>query len=474
MKKLIIFALLPLLLSCTKEDDFAYERGEISPDQITRMEFYVGTDRMIADGHAKLQFVVEAFREVQELDDDGNPITVEVPVKLSALPADAFGVFLEKAGGDVEVDPNTYSTDDATPGAVTFYAKLGDTESPRKTVTLRPAPAPLEKLYVDVVFHVFELDQTDPAYNELSYTALDYTLIETAIQSLNGVMNNYLGGNPNAASANIEFRMATHDPAGNVLEHPGYNKITYTNTTLTTTVMPTSTSAHNIYDSYYCYMDGKTRGANNAILQGSSKVWDPDKYLNIVVPRLTGSSIAASSNHYPFYQIVPPEGTAQQFPASHGVPFGSMLGLAAPGEQVTLPLTDEQKSKVLSAYNSCILAPLVVFWPGYNRPISLTNYVGKFYGVVTTRVGATATTAADDYCDDTQRFQDKGTEMSQANLKTVVSEPDLVPTGEKFYANNATDDVTGPSLRNNFTLDQVTRMRYVIANCPGRQNGQKQ
>lgn len=40
-----------------------------------------------------------------------------------------------------------------------------------------------------------------------------------------------------------------------------------------------------------------------------------------------------------------------------------------------------------------------------------------------------------------------------------------------FWLINAMDDNRYPSLRNNFTLDQITRMRQVMEKCPGRNNG---
>ena len=108
--------------------------------------------------------------------------------------------------------------------------------------------------------------------------------------------------------------------------------------------------------------------------------------------------------------------------------------------------------------NTCIGVPQTLFRPGSGKKIELYPFVGSFYGILGTnrKVGNT------DYCTDTQLYDGSGI---WSELKKVSW------NGDKFLANNAMDDNRYPSLRNNFTLDRITRMRQVMEKCPGRNNG---
>lgn len=157
-------------------------------NDIDSVYFSTGAPMMIADGQATLDFIVEAYRKVKMDNEEGVRVDSMVPVDIKTLPAGSVKIFK----GTEEVGEK-WSTTDATPGTVTFIAKVGERASSPKTVVLRPKPALPPLKYVDVVFHVFELKKSDPSYNPLTYQEMDYELLEQALQNMNDVFNNKVG-----------------------------------------------------------------------------------------------------------------------------------------------------------------------------------------------------------------------------------------------------------------------------------------
>ena len=175
------------------------------------------------------------------------------------------------------------------------------------------------------------------------------------------------------------------------------------------------------------YMDGN-----------ASRIWDPEKFLNIVVMP-SGANMSMGTTR-PQWQVVPAGEEALE-------------GIENIVDGFTIPTRDYA--------NTCVGVPQTLFRPGAGKKIELYPFVGSFYGLLSTnkKLGET------DYCADTQLYD--GTDQYNELKKVGLN-------GEKFLANNAMDDNRYPSLRNNFTLDQVTRMRRVMECCPGRNNGQDQ
>lgn len=210
------------LLGSCNEDTYDYEMYVPNIDDIDSIYFSTGSLKLIADGQASLDFIVEAFRKVKMTNEEGVRVDSLVEINLESLPQGSIKIFK----GTEEVG-TSWSTEDATPGTVTFTAKIGDKVSKPKTVTLRPKPEPFPLKYVDVIFHVFELKPSDPSYNKLSYQEIEYEFLEEAVQNMNDVFNNKLGRGPNGAAANITFRLATKNANGVELLKPGYNRIDY-------------------------------------------------------------------------------------------------------------------------------------------------------------------------------------------------------------------------------------------------------
>lgn len=399
------------LLGSCNEDTYDYEMYVPNIDDIDSIYFSTGSLKLIADGQASLDFIVEAFRKVKMTNEEGVRVDSLVEINLESLPQGSIKIFK----GTEEVG-TSWSTEDATPGTVTFTAKIGDKVSKPKTVTLRPKPEPFPLKYVDVIFHVFELKPSDPSYNKLSYQEIEYEFLEEAVQNMNDVFNNKLGRGPNGAAANITFRLATKNANGVELLKPGYNRIDYDENNLK--------KGNGGFDvnSFINYMN-----------ENASRIWDPDRYLNIVIIQ-SGANMSMSTVR-PQWQVVPDGNDA-------------IPGISEIVSDYSIPTRNYA--------NTCVGVPATLFRPGGGKKIELYPFVGSFYGLVSTNLDG------DDYCSDTQQYS---TNQWGDGLKKTGYD------GEKFLANNAMDNNRDASLRNNFTLDQVTRIRQVMEYCPGRRNG---
>lgn len=439
------------MIGC-KQSTFDYALYQPSASGIDSIYFSTGAKKLIADGQATLRFVVETYRKYPVKTATGTRDSM-VFVDYNELPAGALKI-MDATGKEVGL---TYKTTNATPGSVSFYAQIGNTKSVTKTVALRPIPALPPKLVVDVIWHVFELSSTDKFYDPATYQPVTQDLIEAAMKDLNDVMNNKLSDSPNGASANIEFRLATKNPAGYPLARTGVDVYTYNTSIL---LNPASTS-YPIGD-FVAYIN-KT----------PSFIWDPKRYLNIyLIPSGANNAMYYSTGNAfgrVSYQMVPSGQTAM---AGLVKPDATAyIGAVSPAVNPPLPTWTTypngvvpNESAVPVFYDTAGLGiPRTLLFPGMNKRISICSSVGSYYGVWPTAGTATYT----DYCSDTRIYNNS--DVAKGNNINYLFKTAL--DGEKFLADNAMDDIRYPSLRNSFTQDQVSRIRWVIANTPRRNNG---
>lgn len=421
MKKLIIiqWVLLAFLLGSCEKDSFDYQMAKPGINEIDSVYFSAGSKMMIADGQARLDFIVEAFRKVPFTKEDGVQVDSMVSIDVNTLPDGSVKIY-KSSGEEVGM---TFSTTDAQAGSISFYAQVGTIKSAQKSVVLRQKPVLQEPLFVDVIFHVFELSSKDPSYDALSYQKVQYSMLQEAIQNMNEVFNNKIGSGPNGASANVTFRLAARKADGTELAQAGWNLITYD-----AAVVPKKGTTWNPAD-FARYMDGLDVNGNPT---STSKIWDPQKFLNIVVmPSGANTSMGTVAPQW-------------QLKVEGEEPLPGVANI----------ITDRNEATMNYA-NTCVGIPRTLLFPGYGKKVEFYSFVGSFYGMK-------KTTLEVDYCEDTQKYDGSG---QFSSLKKVGRD------GDKFLANNAMDDERYPSLRNNFTLDQVNRMRKIMELCPGRDNG---
>ncbi|MEO6682759.1 MAG: hypothetical protein ABIN48_08015 [Ginsengibacter sp.] len=404
-----------LVVAGCKKDTFDHQMYEPSVAEIDSVYFSPGADKLVADGQAKLKFVVEAFRKISKETPSGRKDTL-VKIDHRLLPKGSVQILMNGQ----PYDKMEYSTTTYSPTNLTFSAKIGKATSKPFEVALRQKQVLLQKVNVDVVFHVFELKNTDPAYDHLTYQNVTQDLLEKAIEDMNNVFNNVYGDNPNGGNANIHFRLAEKNAAGSKLTKPGYNMISYDKSWMKFTFF----SPNDFF---------------NKVNEIASYTWDPKRFLNIyIIPSGANNSMG---NNTPNHQIVP----SGQSPI--------------PG--ITNIITNASQLPTGTNYTVYgVGVPRTLLFPGTDRRIELSPFIGTYYGLKRTGV---ASPTFEDYCDDTRLYI--ATNQFQELVKTGID-------GMKFLADNAMDDSRYPSLRNSFTIDQVSRIRAVMANCPARMHGQ--
>lgn len=424
MNKIIagLALLFALLHTGCKKDGFAYKMYQPVIEDVDSIYLSATDKMMIADGQATLNFIVEAYRTVRL---SSGKDSLEF-IDYKQLPPGSLKIIEERSGEEVGLQ---YSTTTIPFDTVKFYAEIGGTRSAVKPVALRAKPALPEKVYVDVVFHVWELNTTHPTYDVSSYQPVQHAQLEETITYLNNVVNNKVGTSPNGASANIEFRLATLNQAGQTMPLPGMNRIVYSDNVKANPLAVTFS-----VNDFINYINANT----------ATMIWDPKRFLNIqVIPSGANNSMGTG---YPAKQLPPQPGET------------AILGIAGTAA--------DEDDFVYNYANTCVGLPRTVLFPGYERKIEAFRFIGSFYGLYTPLYSAARLYS--DYCYDTRKFngQDPRNSYSFATKVSIDN--------EKYITDNAMDDIRYPTLLTSVTADQVTRMRAVMARCPGRMNSKNQ
>lgn len=430
-----------LCFSCEKEDLFEFQPASPKVSEVDSIEFSPGHKVLVADGNAQLEMVIDIYRKYTYTTSTGETRDTSVFAHYSSFPDGALKIIHVETGNIL--DGLTYSTTDASPGVASFYAQIGEVKSATKTVVLEPAPPLPPKRVVNLIFHIFELSTNDAEYNKYSAISITPDLIDIALKDLNAVFNNELSKSAASASANIEFKLATHDTAGAVLTTPGISKTIFT------------VDQINEYNPYIEF--GYTSGIIPYIKVFIDQyTWDPDNYVNVlVIPTSPNSSL---SDQYPQAHIYDPD----------VIPLEGMGTLILPNK----PLPSVFEENPYGAY--CLPVAGNVFFPGENKRITLAPYFGRFWGLFSTRTNTPTDT---DYCNDTRKYDWYAPVMGEDGLESDFSQSQfntLIRVGwdlYKFKCDNLMDDIRYPSLRNTLTPDQVERVRYALDHCPGRRPG---
>ncbi len=420
---MIVLFVFSLFAGCAKQDEFEYKLTEVGVADVTELYFSAGAEMMIADGKGTLNFIIETYKDYKK--EDGT--VVKKLFDYHTLPEGSIKIYEETTNKEVGF---TYTTTTVPASNLRFYAKIGNLKSAVKEVKVRPNPAPLQKLYVDVIFHVWELNPSNVAFDVSSFQPTDYADIVKGLKIMNDVVNNKIGTNPNGAAANVEFRLATKNQAGQELAFPGYNRIVYSDE-----IKKVPTAASIALGDFTSWID----------LNKATYIWNPKLYLNVHL--LPSGSNNSFGNAFP----------AKQLPAGPGQTLiQGITGIAANDDDFVNGFT-----------TSTLFMPNTLFKPGYERRIEIFSYIGAFYGLYTTSA-YNATRFHSDFCEDTPEYNPAlpPNDYFYA-LKTGLK-------GDKFVIENAMDDTRYPSSRNSITLDQVTRLRAVMTRCPGRMNSKTQ
>ena len=420
-KILLVAALLVLLLSNCTKDGFDYKMYKPTVQDVDSVYFSATDKMMIADGQAKLKFIVEAYRLVKL---PSGKDSMEW-INYKELPEGSLKIYEERSGQEVGME---YSTSTIPFDTVKFHAEIGDVKSVTKSVALRAKPVTPQKLYVDVIFHVWELNTTHPTYDVSSYQPVTYEMLQTAIQNMNIAISNKLSSSPNGVDAAIEFRLAAKNQNGASMIQPGFNKIVYSD---------------NIKTNPLATIFNPTDFSNYINNNKATTIWKPKEFLNIhVLPYGSNTSMGTA------------RATKQLAPQPGEELIPGVAGIAANEDDFT---TD---------FVSTVCAmPRTLFFPGFERKIEIFQFVGEFYGLYVPTYRSNITYS--DYCYDTREY-------STSNQSNYVNALKIGVDNEKYVADNVMDDSRYPSLLNAITLDQANRMRSVMTRCPGRMNAKTQ
>src|SRR5699024_11181335 len=100
-----------------------------------------------------------------------------------------------------------------------FYAKGGNLESERLSITIRELPDEnYEEVVIPVVFHLL----VPPATAAPSYD-VSVELLERQLQRVSDAFNRKITTDPNAGNAKVVFKLATYDQTGLKMQEPGKN-----------------------------------------------------------------------------------------------------------------------------------------------------------------------------------------------------------------------------------------------------------
>lgn len=408
-----------LLLPACSKDHFQYEIEKGAGMKVDSIAFSTGSSSLIADGQSALSFIIQAYSK-KKVTINGVEKDSMVLIPEDRIPATEKKVFYNngtEAG-------QTFSTKSTSPATLSFYAKIGNTQSAAQVVTVKAPGAAYAKIVIPVIFHVFELNKTDskryPWYLELKQEKL-----ESLITGLNAIFNRQGTHAPNGASANIEFVLATKTPEGVALAQPGHDNFGYASS----------------FD-----WGWSTYNAADLVKNNSSKLlWDPTRFLNVwVLP---------SAVYYGGIATTRPAYTLSDTP----LPGIDMQKVNSAAE---VPLTEPEGVGLMigrDELNSIQRAPAP----------NLAYRFGTFYGLFPTYTYDWDPSMTD-YCADTQKF-------SIGQYRDIYKKS---PEGILFSAENIMDatyldwNIEGGqnlvSRVNTLTADQVARIRYVVEQCPER------
>ncbi|MBO9572491.1 MAG: hypothetical protein J7497_09835 [Chitinophagaceae bacterium] len=413
-----LFVVYMFFAACSK-DDFTYEMIQGDNLTIDSIAFSTGSPLLIADGQSALEFIIQAYSK-RKVTINGVETDSMVLIPEDRIPESEKKVF---DNNGIETG-HRFSTTSTTPATVSFYAKIGNVQSATQAVNITAPGTAYSKIVIPVVFHVFELNKTDskryPWYLELKHEKL-----EELVNGLNGIFNRQGTNAPNGASANIEFVLATTDPAGRTLEKPGHNIYGYPST----------------FDWGWASFNAVTLVKENA----DALLWDPTKYLNVwVLPSVVYYGGLTTTR--PAYTL-----------ATDPLPGIDMQQVSSASE---VPLTEPEGVGLMigrDELNSTLRAPAP----------NLAYRFGTFYGLFQTYTYDWDPSLSD-YCNDTQKF-------SLTQYRDIYKKS---PEGILFRAQNIMDatfidwNVEGGqnlvSRVNTISADQAARIRYVVENCPER------
>ncbi len=310
--------------------------------------------------------------------------------------------------------------------AVVTLTSTGITRSLEVTQTANIDPATYH-FKLPVIFHMLYTDKAD----NLQY--IDNGRLSTILTNVNKLYWERTGSVPNP-DMNLEFTLATRTPQGEILSEPGVERLEYSNTTI----------------------DCETfMGTRNSIYQ--PLLWDPNQYINVFVYTFTKNTILGIS-HLPYTPTSNP---------LEGLYATDYLFNNLPDYPHCVSLNNTYiyvESTSTTYYTTDVNVTLAH---------ELGHYLGLHHAFSEGDDGELDFCGDTDYCPDTPTYNsveynawvdDYLSRVPQKDRKLVELATKKDCSDGEFLARNVMDYAFCAS--DQFTPDQRTRIRHVLANSP--------
>ena len=430
-----------LFCACEKEKTIILDLSA-TQDEISRIELRADHKTLLPDGVSKMEFypvvygkkVVDGYNKNDEGEYISEEVEVEYLIPNDILPDGLLKVYDSKGN---EVENNIYSTKSETPGTVLeFYAKAGNVESNKLTVTIRPLPdESYEEIIVPVVFHfLLPPATTGPSYD----VSVEY--LENVLKRVNDVFNKRVTSDPNGGNAKITFKLALYDKSGIRLQEQGKQ------------VVELSKSNMSLIESYADENGSKMDiGYNKFIMRyWSTFLWDPNKYLNIWVAMKSGGNdyYDLSSYQSKFPMVIHSDYSSE-----------SIAGL----KDLTV-----KDSYGLKDVEDCLEVGIILNYSSFLNPsdnYSLAQIIARYYGLFYTDQDDNDdwVDGDNDFCPDTYFYYSGNGSSIFKNTRLYKEDEDA--QYDWFTSFNVMDNY---SRKNSVSVDQALRMRKVLKCCPSR------
>ncbi len=442
MNKLVRYIWVSLLLCACEKEKIEIQDLTASLEEISRIELRADHKMLLPNGQAKMEFYpyvygkkeVMKYGKTDEEEYMSGLVEEEYLIPSDQLPQGIVKVY-DNIGNEI-VD-NLYSTTSVEPGTVlNFYAKAGDVESNRVSVTIRELPnESYKELVVPVIFH-FLIPPTSegPSYE----VSVEY--LESMLEEVNNIYNRKLTTDPNGGNAKVTFKLALYDNTGTLLQEPGKH------------VVKLSLSNMNRIYGYADDNDGELDIAYDLFITRykSTFFWEPERYLNIWVAHGVGGDnyYDLASYRCDFPRVIHSDYSDESIPGLEDLIMVDHYGLAE---------VEECQDVGITLNFSSFLAP--------SDNYSLAGILARYYGVFYTDqddnddwVGGD-----NDYCSDTYSYY-SGYSPSVFKNNRLYRE-DETAEYDYFTSFNVMDNY---SRKSSLSVDQVARIRKVMEVCPSR------
>lgn len=403
MKKIIyITAVLSLLLNaCEKGEDFNYQLPGLQAGDVDSILLTANHDMMVAGSKNDLTLQLYLYTRIEKPD-----TILYYPLLNSRADSKAIRYFYTTSGGqETEIGSPVFNGAEIPEGELTFYAKVFGKKSNELKVNVRqPIPsASYPEKDIQVIFHIVE-------YGGLLVTDYKITpgFVMQKLQKANIAFRQMASIAPNAVDSKINFRAARENVNGNLLENPGWDSYTISQSLIETTATT-----------------GKPFDINTFITKNKLN-WDNSKYLNIWIVR-TQKSVPSPA---PLY-------LTQATPGLEGLSL-----------QIVQPPFSFQPTDcgIVIEYNQFIKEDLAYF-------------LGQYLGLLPTAYKKNNIPATDtDYCNDTFMYStnDENYEFKTDPKRNIG-----------YLSDNIMDK---KSTSTTISMDQLKRMLLILEYSPVRQS----